>query len=182
MRRDKMKRTITEDTKKKLLDTDFSYEFYNMRHTFYEMLRMGTRSPTGEINKIWNRDLIDFLVHIRIFWEFFYGNPESKDKAHAGHYLEDWKDKKSPSDIKEWKERINIFLSHLSYARITKTYKRYPIDFLYLHFRELAIDFLKNLPKEYLTENLGNLLKELEKEQSLDRVEEINNKLEIKKK
>ena len=156
---------LTEDTKKKLLDSSFNYEFFNLRFSFYKMLETGTHTLTGDINDFQNTALVDFLVHTKIFYEFFYGNPNSKSKAHAGHYIKSWEDKQPPKDIEEWKDRINIFLSPLSYVRVTEEYKRYPIDFLYEHFRGLVIDFLKELPEEYEIIGLKRLLENLKEDE-----------------
>lgn len=154
----------TEETKKKLLEGGlggFYYEFSMMREG--AILIMSCRIPNTNNIQAPNIMLVGFLTHIRNLYEFFYGSGE-KGLAYAGHYIKSWKDKKPSPDIRELYVRLQVFLSHLSYARTTKKWEPYPIDSLYFHFRDLTIEFLSNFPEESLPEKLNNLLKELEKE------------------
>jgi hypothetical protein len=150
-----MKTQITDDIKKGFLESHFSYEV----RMIMEDIRM-INPNTGQVP---NAVLVDFLVHIRILYEFFY-KFEKGNKAHAGDYIESWKDKKSPPEIEKWNMQINNFLSHLSYERVNKKYNPYPVFMFYGYFGNLVINFLSELSDKYKTPSLKKLLEDLRQE------------------
>jgi len=152
-----MKKQVTEETKKILLDGGFEYEVKLMREAIAMYMER-------------NLDLYlsAFLLHLRNLYEFFYGS--KKDYyAHAGHYIKSWESRTATKEIKRWNTQINNFLSHLSYARVLEVYDYYPVTMLYIHYRGLVIDFLGELPEEYMTQKLKDLLESLKYEVEINK-------------
>jgi len=157
-----MKEQISEDIKKKSLDGSFEYEVRMLREGFYHIMKTGVRTPNSNRIDTSNMALIDFLVHTRILYDFFYGSGKGNWSC-AGHYKKSWKYKKPPKKIHKWNVQITHFLSHLSYVRITGKYEPYPIDLFYDHFRKLVIDFLSEVPDNYLTTKLKKTIRRIKK-------------------
>lgn len=88
----------------------------------------------------------------------------SNKYAHAGDYNEKWINPSIPEGFGKWYGQLCVFLVHLSYNRRIMPHKKYPVFDFYPHFRNVIIDFLKELPDLYKTEKLNNLLKDLEQE------------------
>ena len=159
-----MKKPITKETKKKLLDGHFSHEVKMLieGRTYFK-----PRPSDPRILDVTGKDLEAFLVHIRILYEFFYKSGND-DLAHADHYILAWKVKNPLMNIDYWNVQINKYLSHLTYTRVTGArgkhpYYLYPAGVLYNHFRYLTIEFFDQLPSEYMTSNLENLYVDLVK-------------------
>ncbi len=156
-----------------LLNEHFYYEVTCVRDTFYCIQEKKWAQPNGRFT-IDNRLLVDFLVHVRILYEFFYETGK-KDTSYATDFIKNWKVKEPLEGIKKWKIQINNYLSHLTYTRVTQaegkhSYELYPVDVLYYHFRNLTIEFLSNIPKEYaLKFNLKDLLEKLKEENASNR-------------
>ena len=147
-----MKTPITEKAKKLSLQGGFYYEI-NM------VLDVINNNLLG-----YDCGRAAFLIHIKNLYEFFYGNVRGYRYVHAGHYIKKWGNKKPLSEVKLWKIKINQYLSHLTYERVTEKYTPLPFGDLYKHFRKLIIDFLGELPSEYLTPKLKELRESLKKQ------------------
>jgi len=151
--KEKMKKEITDETRRKLVEGHFSYEVRGMMSAFNYRVSDG-RFP--------NIVYVGLLTHMRNLLEFFYKHGNG-DKAHAEHFIPTLEIRKFPPEVEKENIQINNFLSHLSYVRVTKEYKHYKIDMLYNHLRELIINFLRELElqNKYFTQNLKKLLEEI---------------------
>jgi len=138
-----------------LLDKYFYYEVFRMRESFFAFK-----------HRLWDSLLVDFLVHVRILHEFFYGSKigEKKKRAHADNYIEGYKVDVPFKDFEEhWNRQMNDYTFHLSFFRVEGInreykYRFYSIDDFYKHFGNLVIEFLNKLPEDY---KVGSKLKEL---------------------
>ena len=133
-----MKNQITSETKKTLLEAHFFYEFNQMRAGFYRIINKGVFIKETNTINVDNHVLIDFLLHVRILYEFFYKNNKG-DFAHAKDYFPNWKIKYALEGIETWNIQLNHYLAHLSYVRVTSAngkhpYRLYPAEKLYSHF------------------------------------------------
>ena len=100
--------------------------------------------------------MFDFRTHFRNLYEFFYDQGNS-DKAHAFHFIQSWENKIAPTNIKRWNIKINQYLSHISYRRVTEIYNGWAVKEMYDHFITLINQFISELSEEFLTNELKSL-------------------------
>jgi len=150
----------SEDIKKDLIG-HFVYQVNMMRRCFYRAMKSSFFTP--DQNSVDEDLMVAFLVHIRVFYYFFFGS-NNKDEAYARDYILDWKIENP--EMKRWCQQINSYLSHLDYERAKgeRGYKPYQILKLYTYFRTLLIDFTDRLPKEFITPELAKQSEILKKE------------------
>ncbi len=148
-----MTTSITDNEKKAFLG-HLKYEVKNMIYGVTQC-----RRPDGlYLTLIY----VGIFTYMRNLYEFFYGKGK-KGNAHAGHFIDEWKNKKSPPELKKWNNQINTHLSHLNYARVTRSFKIYPLWELYNHYVYLIIKFLDELPPKYMNPILKKFSEDLDK-------------------
>ena len=151
-----MRKTTSEDIKKRLLEGNFSYEALQL---FYCMLEVRKTNPDESKISIPNYIAVAFSTHARNLWEFFYApNKYPSKNPRANHYIKNWNIPPSP-EIKRWKGMIDKKLSHLDYDR-GRTKGLPPVAYIYSayrHFRTLIVMFLEKLPERFFGPNLRKL-------------------------
>jgi|SRR3989344_2280877 len=93
-----------------------------------------------------------FLIHARLLNNFFYHKTSKyNDEVLAKDFIEKW-NRKEPYKIKKINERINKYLAHLSIERVTRKYKDWSKEVIYLHknLNKTHSNFLKKVPRKYL--------------------------------
>ena len=111
----------TDDERKGALDV-FRYEL----SMFWHALDIHT-NITGKYSAIQktvhNETLESLLVHTRNLYDFFYGSATKEDDIRAFHFIEggqqSWRPA-IPEYLRTIQPRINKYLSHLTYSRISK--------------------------------------------------------------
>lgn len=145
-----MPTTYSQEDKKTLLQRDFYYEVTIFKKSYEGGLFLSAQ--TFEVA------LDSFLTHFRNLYEFFYDGGNS-DKAHAFHFIESWRNKVPPSNIRIWNIKINQYLSHISYRRVTEIYSGWAVEEMYNHFINLINEFISELPSEFSNDELKRLNK-----------------------
>ena len=156
----------TKKEKIELLKEHFFYEITNLSQILEYADQL---SQEGKTEQFFKNIIIDsFLLHARNLFEFFYYDGDKKDYARASHFLDSTKDwtKLRPDEttwLNKLKKRINSEVSHLTYNRISGTppEKYWRLNILYSDFVDIVKIFLENISKEYVSEPIMRLKKEL---------------------
>ncbi len=152
---------IDDNTKKELLG-HFIYQVGMMRRCFYRTMESSFMLSNSEDR--FDEDLmVAFLVHIRVFYEFFI-KPNGIE-SHAKDYIPEWK--VNDLEMDKLYQQINSYLHHLDYERVIGKrggWEHYKILKLYTYFRNLIINFITKLPPNFTTPELTKLSETLKKE------------------
>ncbi len=146
----------SDEIKTSLINGHFYYEFKMIRGCIRITKDL---NPNSSYIQVPDFIAVAFFTHIRNLWEFFYGvNKNPSKEPRAIHYLPNWNLKPS-KDSRELYGRINDYLSHLSYERVTGTGPQLLSFFFvsYVHIKGLTKEFLENLPEKYFDKNLEEL-------------------------